>query len=300
MSLWIPVTLAAAVFQTLRFMLQRQLSLKTLTATGATFARFLYSAPLVVVGITLYLNSTGQARPTMGPEFWIYGALGGASQVLATIAVVLLFKERNFAVGVTFKNTEAMQAALVGLIVLGDSISLAGFGAIALGVFGVLLLSVPPDSVRWRLADAANRAAGLGLAAGLLFAFSGVFYRGASLALDLDDPLARAGLTLAAVTSMQMIGMALWLSLREPGQIHAVVAAWRVAALVGLLSMAGSFCWFTAFTLQNAAYVKTVGQVELILSLLATTLVFRERIARREWIGMGVLLASVLVLIAVL
>jgi drug/metabolite transporter (DMT)-like permease len=64
------------------------------------------------------------------------------------------------------------------------------------------------------------------------------------------------------------------------------------------MSMAGSFCWFTAFTLQNAAYVKAVGQFELILSLLVTVVFFKERIAPREWIGVGVLSLSVLGMIA--
>ena len=49
MDAWIPITIAAALAQTFRFMLQKQLSQTKLTATGATLARFLYSAPLVVV-----------------------------------------------------------------------------------------------------------------------------------------------------------------------------------------------------------------------------------------------------------
>jgi len=46
-----PVTIAAAIFQTLRFMLQKSLNAVTLSATGATFARFLYSAPLVLAAV---------------------------------------------------------------------------------------------------------------------------------------------------------------------------------------------------------------------------------------------------------
>ena len=79
MSLWIPVTFAAALFQTLRFMLQRQLSLKTLSATGATFARFLYSAPLVAGLCMLFLLSTGQPAPNSSWQFWAYVAAGGAA-----------------------------------------------------------------------------------------------------------------------------------------------------------------------------------------------------------------------------
>ncbi|MEP1200722.1 EamA family transporter [Tateyamaria sp.] len=300
MTLWIPITVAAALFQTLRFMLQRQLSLGTLSAGGATLARFMYSAPLVAVLIVIYMAQTGQDWPRFGPEFWVYGACGGLAQILATVATVRLFQARNFAVGITFKKTEVMQAVLVGWVVLGDSVSVLGFAAIGLGLVGVLLLSAPPDLVRVRLRDLANRSVALGLGAGLLFAVSGVCYRGASLSLGLEDPLARAGLTLSAVTAMQLVAMVIWLRWRDPGQVTAVWGARRVAVWVGLMSMLGSFCWFTAFTLQNAAYVNAVGQVELILSALASTLVFREAISAREWAGMGILLGSILMLIVVI
>ena len=300
MTLWIPITLAAAFFQTLRFMLQRQLSLGALSAAGATLARFLYSAPLVAVGITIYLWITAQNLPEIPARFWVYGATGGLAQILATVAVVMLFKDRNFAVGITFKKTEVMQAVLVGWLVLGDTVSWLGFAAIGLGLVGVLLLSAPPELRTFGWRDMMNRSAGLGLASGLLFAVSGVSYRGASLSLALDDPFARAGLTLAAVTAMQTVAMMLWLRWREPGQVRAVWDARRVAVWVGLMSMAGSFCWFTAFTLQNAAYVNAVGQVELIFSALASVVIFREAVSRREWIGMGVLMASILTLVLVI
>lgn len=300
MILWIPITLAAAFFQTLRFMLQRQLSLGTLTAGGATLARFLYSAPLVAVLMALYMYGTGQSLPHFSLGFWGFGALGGLAQILATVATVRLFQARNFAVGIAFKKTEVMQAVLVGWVLLGDAVSGWGFAAIGVGLLGVLLLSAPPELARFGLRDMANRAVGLGLGSGLLFAVSGVCYRGASLSLGMEDPLARAGLTLSMVTMMQTVAMVLWLRWRDPGQVGAVWRARKVAIWVGLMSMAGSFCWFTAFTLQNAAYVNAVGQVELVFSALASVIVFRDRVSLREWVGMAVLLASIILLIVVI
>ena len=299
MSLWIPVTIAAALFQTLRFVLQKTLSQTTLSASGATFARFFYSAPLVALLLGAYISVTGQALPSMGVVFWLYGAVGGLAQIIATLCVVLLFQARNFAVGITFKKTETVQAVLVGFVVLGESVSLLGFAAILLGVLGVLLLSAPPEQAEWRLSHLANRAAGLGLASGVLFAVSAVCYRGASLELAGEDIWLRAGTTLAAVTAMQFIAMGTWLAIRARPELVAVWHARRVAIWVGLMSMGGSFCWFVAFTLQNAAYVKAVGQIELIFSALVTILVFRERVVMREWVGIAVLGASILALVLV-
>lgn len=301
MSLWIFATLLAASFQTGRFMLQKQLAAAALSATGATFARFLYSMPLVLGGVGGYLLASGHPLPQLSSAFWAYGAVGGLTQILATVCVVMLFKARNFAVGITFKKTEAILAVVVGLAVLGEGVSWFGFGAILLGVIGVLILSKPPDAgdaFRW--SNVFNRASGLGLASGLLFACSGVTYRAASLELSGETPILRAAITLAAVVTMQCLGMLTWMIWRDRAEIAAVWRARRTAFWVGVLSLGGSGFWFLAFTLQTAAYVKALGQVELILSLLASALVFRERITHRELVGMAVLGVSIVALVMVI
>jgi len=300
MELWIVVTIAAAFFQTVRFMLQKLLSASALSSAGATFARFLYSAPLVVVFLALYCVATDSLLPVTTLRYWLFALSGGLSQILATLCVVMLFQSRNFAVGITFKKTEVIQTALVGWVLLGESISSLGVGVIVIGLIGVLMLSETPGlgGDWWR--RICNRASGLGVLSGFLFAISGVCYRGATLELASEDPLLRAGMTLACVTSAQLIAMALWLRLFEPGQISAVWGARRTAAWIGLTSMAGSFCWFTAFTLQTVAYVNALGQIELVFSLLATVFFFKEPITRRELYGLGVLSVSILGLIMVI
>ena len=281
----------------MRFMLQKQISMGELSTAGATFARFVYSAPLVLLLVAVYLGTQGLALPAFSGLFWAYALSGGLAQILATVCVVALFRQRNFAVGITFKKTEVVQTALVGLIVLGEGVSAMGLGAILLGLVGVLLLSGTPGLTGNWLQRLATPAAGLGLLSGILFAVSGVTYRGASLELASDDPFLRAMVTLGAVTASQTIAMSLWLRWREPGQIGAVIAARARAVWIGLTSMAGSLCWFTAFTLQNAAYVNAVGQVELIFSLAASVLFFNERFTRREAAGIALLSASVLLLV---
>lgn len=297
MSLWIPVTLAAAVFQTLRFMLQKSLSTTQLSPAGATFARFAYSAPLILALLAMYLVATGRSLPVLTVSFWIFSVVGGIAQILATICVVALFKQRNFAVGITFKKTEVIQTALVGFIVLGEGVSMGGFAAILIGLLAVLLLSRTPGVEGSWLQHLTNRASALGLGSGVLFAFSAVTYRGASLQLGEIEPALRAAITLACVVSIQTVVMAVWLGLRDRDELRAVWSTRRVAVWVGVFSMAGSFCWFLAFTLQNAAYVKALGQIELILSLLASVLFFREKISGREIGGMALLGLSIILLV---
>ena len=290
MQAWILLSIAAAAFQTLRFVLQKQLSMGTLSVGGATFARFAYSMPFVLLLAALYVWHIG-AVPSLGPMFWPYALAGGLAQILATWCMVALFAARNFAVGITFKKTETVQTALIGLVILGDRISAAGMAAIVIGLVGVVILSGGAGADRWRIF---NRAAALGLIAGALFAVSAVGYRGATLEVASDDALMRALVTLAAVTTSQALAMSAWLCWREAGEIGRVVAARRTAVWMGLTGLCGSLCWFTAFTLQNAAYVFAVGQVEVIFSLIAARLFFGERITRREGAGVALVTLSVI------
>lgn len=300
MEPWILITLGAASAQTVRFMLQKQLKLMQLSTAGATFARFIYSSPLVVVIALCYATYSGQGGPDIPAGFWPYAFAGGMSQILATMCVVALFAHRNFAVGITFKKTEVLLSALFGFIILGDVFTVWAIAAMCIGLAGVLLLSDPPDGIGPWHQRIFNRATALGLGAGVLFGISGNGYRGASLSLGDGDVFYRAIVTLAIVTVFQTLAMALWLVWRERGEILKVLRAWRIAGLVGLTSMVGSICWFTAFTLQNAAYVNAVGQVELLFSLIIGAAVFGEKVSTREWQGLALLTVSIIWLVLIL
>ncbi|MBY6156833.1 DMT family transporter [Pseudooceanicola nitratireducens] len=293
MESWIFFSLAATLFQTIRFMLQKVLATGGVSAGGATFARFLYSGPIVWLIVLLVPD-----WPTIAPGFWPYAVVGGGTQILATVCVVLLFQTRNFAVGITLKKTEVLLTVLVGIVILGEGVSWPGFAAMVLGVLGVLLLSDPPKvQGSWR-SLVLNRAVGLGLTSGIFFAISAVTYRGASLQVE-AEPAIRSLFTLACVLMVQVSALGAWLLIREPGEVTRVARAWRRAAWIGVTSLAGSYCWFTAFTLENAGYVFAVGQVEVILSLMASVLFFHEKISRKEVFGIGLITLSVVVLIAV-
>lgn len=299
MTAWIPIAIAAAFVQNLRFMLQKHVRGASLSTGGATFARFVFGFPLAIALVLTYGVLSDQTLHVPDMRFWSFALAGGVAQILATACVVALFAFRNFTVGMTFKNTETLQTALAGFLVLGEGMSWLGIVAILIGFIGVGLLADPPETGGpVRLRDRViNRAAILGLLAGALFAVSAIGYRGASLSLPTGDVLLRAAFTLAAVTTTQTLIMVVWLSFREPGEVGKVFRAWRITSLVGLTSMLGSLGWFTAFTLTSAAYVRVVGQVELVFSYAASVFVFKETAKRRELAGIALILLSVVVLI---
>ena len=91
MELWIFATIAAAFFQNLRFMLQKVLSATRLTPVGATWSRFIYSAPIILIALAITFGALEVSVPKVGERFWIAGVIGGVCQILATICVCLLY-----------------------------------------------------------------------------------------------------------------------------------------------------------------------------------------------------------------
>lgn len=299
MPIWIAVTLFAAFMQNLRFVLQRHLKVTTLSTAGATWTRFIFSAPLVVCVVAIYASLGVQELPRPDVRFWAFILPGSLAQILATMCVVALFGFRNFPVGITLAKTEVILTAIVGLILLGDAVGGTMWLAIGLGFVGVVLLSDPPRAegglaapLPWA-ARLFNRASGLGVASGLLFAISATGYRGASLSLESGDVFLRASLTLAVATSVQALTLGLWLLWRERGQISRVLTSWRVSIWVGVTLMVGSLAWFTAFTLQTAALVKALGQVELVFTFLFSVFWLKERSSGKELAGVALLLGSI-------
>ncbi|MBT4160374.1 MAG: EamA family transporter, partial [Gammaproteobacteria bacterium] len=84
---------------------------------------------------------------------------------------------------------------------------------------------------------------------------------------------------------------------QNAGEIVVVFRKWRPSLFVGITSVIGSAGWFTAFTLERAAYVKTLGQVEFLVTLAISILYFKERPNRIELLGMITLIAGVILLL---
>ena len=286
MDIWIIATLFAAAVQTMRFMLQKQVKAAGLSTGGATVSRFLFAVPLAALAAVALAQMYAEPWPGFTPIFWIYAAVGGLGQIIGTYCTVTLFSLRNFAVGIAFTKTETVQVALFSLVFLGEAVTGMGLLAIFVGLAGVILISLKPAGTE---GGVGSRAVALGLLGGAMFGISAIGYRGATLEVGDGNYLFRAALTLSMVTLLQSVAMSVWLRLREPGELTKVLRSWRSTLPVGVTGMLGSFGWFTAFTLQNAAYVRALGQVELIFGFMVTVLVFRERLSVRE-IGGGLLL----------
>ncbi|MGA1676748.1 MAG: multidrug transporter, partial [Pseudomonadales bacterium] len=117
--LWIPITLFAALAQTIRNAAQRKLT-SSLGTVGATWVRFLYGLPFALAWLAVVLVVTGSALPIPDLRFLLFVSAGALAQVLATALLLRVMAASNFALGVAYSKTEAMQVAVFGLLFLGD------------------------------------------------------------------------------------------------------------------------------------------------------------------------------------
>ena len=292
MELWITVTIAAAFLQNLRSMLQKHLKGR-LSSLGATAIRFFFAMPLAWA-LWLWLTHEPSATlPGFSAAFYGFVILAALSQIAATLLLLYLFGLKNFAIGSTLARTEAVQAAVIGFVLLGDTVSSWAVAGLLVSLVGVLLIA---GKLRFA-SGALDRGIWVGLASGTSFAVSSVLYRAATQTLEGGGPFLHGAAVLLVATTFQTILLLGWFLWQDRGQLRAIFANWRTGLLVGLTGGLASLGWFTAFTLQNAAYVKAVAQVEILFTLLASWLFFHEKSTPKELFGIALVITGILLLV---
>lgn len=302
MELWAIITIGSAFLQNMRSTLQKHLK-GQMGTTGATFVRFGFGVPFALIYLAILHYVFSSPLPIPGLAFAGWAFVGAMAQIAATFLLVHLFSFRNFAVGTAYSRTEPAQAALIALVLFSETISLETFGAIALSILGVMLISVARTTISLKslLTSVISRTALIGLGSGFFFGISGTAYRAASLSLapslPAPDAAMQAGYTLVVVILIQTFAMLAWMVLREPDELVRVRKAWKISVIVGFVGATASFGWFTAMTLQQVAVVKAVGQVEMLFTFASSVFVFKEKINRLELAGCLLIIAGVLLLL---
>ena len=302
MELWIPVTVLAALLQTWRTAMQQKLRDK-LSVNAAGFVRYLYALPTGALLVAAFHLPAGAALPTPNALFLLMCALGGLLQIFGTNLLIMAFGFRSFAVGTAYAKTEAVQGAILALFLLHEALTpLAVFG-IGVGVMGVLVLSLAGRGLRAHemLRATFQPAALCGLGAGAAFALTGICIKEANRALGAGgavDAIVRQAVVVLLVTNLlQTLMQGSYLALREPDQLRAAFRSWRSSAWVGTLSACGSACWFTGFALAPVALVRSLGQVEMVFTLLFSRFYLKETLRRADVIGLALVVAGVVLIL---
>jgi drug/metabolite transporter (DMT)-like permease len=288
--LWALFTLIAAAAQTVRNATQRELTAR-LGTVGATHVRFLFGFPFALVFLAAVMAALGQGLPSPPPLFWPWVSLGALAQIAATALMLAAMNDRSFVVVYAYIKTEPVQAALFGLVFLGDTVTLAMAAAILIATAGVVIMALKPGAAM----DV--RATLLGLAAGAMFALSAVGYRGAILSLGLPSYVMAATFTVAVGLLIQAGLLSLYLWLRDPAVLGAIVRAWRPSLFAGFMGALASQFWFLAFALATAASVRTLALVEVLFAQAISRFLFRQATTGREAAGIVLIVIGVAALL---
>ncbi len=300
-NLWIVITVVTAFLQAVRTAAQKDLN-RHLSTMAVTYVRSLFGLPVIaaLLAIALVVDARVLPRPFDG-YYLVMCLIGAVGQMLATALLVHLFTLRNFAVSSVLPKSELIFIAILGVTLFSERLSLPGWLGILLTFVGVIVVSIgriKPGSVAsadggWR-ETLMGRSTQVGLLSGLLFAICALAMREAVLHIE-GSAYFRGGWTLLIVIVMQIAIQSVWFLWSEPDVWGKIAGHGKACTFIGIASGLGSFGWMVAFGLQNASYVRAVGQVEIAFTLLLSWLYFRERIGGLEVLGIALILAGVLV-----
>ncbi len=288
--LWALFTVIAAASQTVRNATQRELTAALGTA-GATHVRFLFGLPFALLFLAGVMIWTGNALPRPPAVFWAWVLDGALAQIAATALMLAAMNDRSFVVVYAYIKTEPVQAALFGLVFLGDAVTLPMAAAILIATAGVVIMALKPG------ATLGLKATLLGLAAGGTFALSAVGYRGAILSLNLQSYVMAATFTLVVGLVIQCVLLSLYLRLRDPAVLTSIARHWRPSLFAGFMGALASQFWFLAFALATAASVRTLALVEVLFAQAISVFVFKQTTTTREGIGIVLIVIGVTLLI---
>ena len=298
MPLWIPITIAAALCQNIRTTMQQKIR-GVLSVDGANFVRYLYGAPLALGALAFLVLATGQAVPALSTGFFILVTIAGVAQIVATSLMIHAFSLRNYAVGTVYSKTETVFVALFATFIAHEPLRIGAWIGILVCLGGVAILSLRGSftNLRTVLADLTHKGALYGILSGAIFAIAAGTIREASKLVPDDDFIVRGITVLACMNTIQVVLMVAYLARRDQPQLGKVWVNWRSSIWVGIFSVLGSAGWALAMTLENAALVRAVGQIELVFTFIASHLVLKERPSPGEWIGSILVVGGVILIL---
>ena len=288
--LWALFTIIAAAAQTVRNATQRELTAK-LGTVGATHVRFLFGFPFALIFLAAVMLALGQGLPRPPAIFWPWVVLGALAQIGATALMLAAMNDRSFVVVYAYIKTEPVQVALFGLIFLGDVVTPAMAAAIVTATAGVIIMAIKPGT------PSSLAATLLGLAASAMFALSAVGFRGAILRLEGVSYVMAATVTVVVGLMLQSVLLSLYLRLRDPEVLTAIVRAWRPSLFAGFMGALASQFWFLAFALATAASVRTLALVEVLFAQAISRFVFKQAMTGREAAGIVLIVIGVALLL---
>jgi drug/metabolite transporter (DMT)-like permease len=276
---WVFFTLGAVVLQTFRNALQSKLS-ANMSTSGVTLSRFLFAPPIALIYLALLYSLSNQIIPEFPLKFIFLVVVASVLQIFATALMVILFKQKNFSVGAGLAKSEALVAGVLGTLFFGSQLSLFGWIGLVVGATAIFVLSGGG-----RKGQLSFKTVVIGLACGTCFALTSLFVRQASQSLNVPFPH-NAAWVLLWVLCIQTTLLVSYIAVKSRSTFLTLKSNLQRVFITSVIGCLGTICWFSAMSLQHVAYVKTLGQVEVVLTMLLATFWLKNKVQRHEVIGL--------------
>jgi uncharacterized membrane protein len=106
-----------------------------------------------------------------------------------------------------------------------------------------------------------------------------------------------ATVTVVVGLVLQSVLLTVYLQLRDPQVLAAIVRAWRPSLVAGFMGALASQFWFLAFALATAASVRTLALVEVLFAQAISRFVFKQAMTTREAAGIVLIVIGVALLL---
>ncbi len=298
--LWALLAAMAATFQVVRNALARQLSGRVSTAL-TSWARFAWNLPFSGSLVALLIALHGP--PTLSWAFFGWCAATAATQLLANLALVEAFRSASFSQSIALHKLEVVLGALIGITLFAEFPSAVGWVGVVVSTIGVFLINPGRAGTAWRNRLHLDRGAILALLCATLLALAGFVLKEAVSEFARINPRVGSGRFEAAAHSVfhttwiEVVVLSALIAVRGAHEFRDAVREMRTMVGIGFASFCGSLCWFWAYSLALVAYVRAVGQIEAVLSVLISLYIFREAETRRQIPGIAVVTIGILLVL---
>ena len=295
---WVVFAVIASLSQTLRSLFQKNI-IEDVGVLASAYSRFVFALPFVALLAVLFLGSQEIVLlKAISLKAWFFVIAASICQILFTIILIKLFTLRSFAIGIAFSKTEVIQTTLLEIIIIGFILTSHVFLSIIIGFIGMLFMSKQKLIGKLDYNSLFLKQVTLGVLCGIFLGLSSVLYKVAldSVTTDLIYKKVLVLSFLALVFQSVIFGTYI-VSTEGKQNVLKLFSIWKKGLPVGFFGCVATFCWFTAFSLVDATFVRAVGQLEIVFSVLISYVFYKEKITGFELIGMSLITISILALL---
>ncbi len=269
-----------------RFSTQRVGTLRTLL--------YMQSAGFVI--LTLALSRLGgweHLADGSGWQPWAWGVLAGVINTGSTLALFRSFEIGKFSIVAPISSAYPALTVILSFL-SGERLTIARGAGIALTLMGVILAGAAPDA-SGEEAGEGDRAEAPAKNKGVVWAVLAAVGFGVLFWLLGIRVVPRVGGAVAVwmirLTSM-VISFVIVLLARQPVRFPRASYGWFAAGM-GLFDTGAFVCNNIGVTLEQVSVVSVLASLYGVVTVALASIFLRERLARRQWIGVCLIFAGI-------